>query len=58
MSSFAAITAAAMSTIWVILLGQGQIFLLAAILTLLVYWRHRSNIARIRAGTEPKIGQK
>ena len=47
-----------MSTIWVILLGQGQIFLLAAILTLLVYWRHRSNIARIRAGTEPKIGQK
>ncbi len=58
MSSFAAITAAAMSTIWIVLLGQTQIFLLGVILTLLVYWRHRSNIARIRAGTEPKIGQK
>ncbi|MGM0741958.1 MAG: glycerol-3-phosphate 1-O-acyltransferase PlsY [Pseudomonadota bacterium] len=58
MSSFAAITAAAMSTIWIVLLGQTQIFLLGVILTLLVYWRHCSNIARIRAGTEPKIGQK
>ena len=58
MSSFAAITAAAMSTIWIVLLGQTQIFLLGVILTLLLYWRHRSNIARIRAGTEPKIGQK
>ncbi|MBI1339726.1 glycerol-3-phosphate 1-O-acyltransferase PlsY [bacterium] len=25
---------------------------------LLVYWRHRSNISRILAGTEPKIGAK
>ena len=30
----------------------------AAVLAALIYWRHRSNIARIRAGTEPKIGQK
>jgi acyl phosphate:glycerol-3-phosphate acyltransferase len=28
------------------------------IMTLLVYWRHRENIARLRAGTEPKIGKK
>ena len=27
------------------------------VLTLLVYWRHRANIARIRSGTEPRIGQ-
>jgi glycerol-3-phosphate acyltransferase PlsY len=31
---------------------------LGAILTLLIFWRHRANISRIRAGTEPKIGKK
>jgi len=25
---------------------------------LMVLWRHRSNIERLLAGTEPKIGQK
>ena len=29
-----------------------------ALLTALIYWRHRGKISRIRAGTEPKIGQK
>ncbi len=58
MSSFAAITAAALSSIWAIVLGRPDVFLLCAILTLVVYWRHRDNIARIRAGTEPRIGQK
>lgn len=28
------------------------------IIALLVLWLHRANIARLRAGTEPKIGQK
>ncbi|MFK7746451.1 MAG: glycerol-3-phosphate 1-O-acyltransferase PlsY [Roseobacter sp.] len=32
--------------------------LLAAALGVLIFWRHRANIARIEAGTEPKIGQK
>jgi glycerol-3-phosphate acyltransferase PlsY len=32
--------------------------LLGIALTLLVYWRHKANITRLRAGTEPKIGQK
>jgi len=44
--------------IWAILLGYGQIYVLAMILTVIVFWRHRANIARLRAGTEPKIGQK
>lgn len=57
-SSFAALSAAAMSTFFVILLGPVSTFVLATVLTLLVYWRHRENIARLRAGTEPKIGQK
>ena len=57
-SSLSAIVAAASSTFWVLFLGPGAIFLLSAVLTLLVFWRHRENIARLRAGTEPKIGQK
>ncbi|MFD1157762.1 glycerol-3-phosphate 1-O-acyltransferase PlsY [Roseovarius aestuarii] len=57
-SSMAAITAAASSTIWMLALGGGTSFLLGIILTLLVFFRHASNIRRLRAGTEPKIGQK
>jgi len=57
-SSLSAIVAAASSTFWVAFFGPGAIFLLSAILTLMVFWRHRENIARLRAGTEPKIGQK
>ncbi|SHM49507.1 acyl-phosphate glycerol-3-phosphate acyltransferase [Roseovarius litoreus] len=58
MSSFAAITAAALSSIWAFVLGRPDAFLLCVILTLMIYWRHRDNIARIKAGTEPRIGQK
>ena len=57
-SSLAAITAAAFSTLWIVALGQGQIFLLGVVTTLLILWRHRDNIARLRAGTEPRIGGK
>ena len=57
-SSVGALAAAAASSIWAVLLGYGDAFGLAAVLTLLVYWRHRENIARLRAGTESKVGQK
>jgi glycerol-3-phosphate acyltransferase PlsY len=30
---------------------------LAVITTLLVVWRHRSNLERLLAGTEPRLGQ-
>ena len=57
-SSLAALAAAALSTFWMVLLGEGQALFLGALLTLLIFWRHRANIARLRIGTEPKIGQK
>ena len=57
-SSLAALAAAALSTFWMVLLGQGHALVLGALLTLLIFWRHRANITRLRAGTEPKIGQK
>jgi glycerol-3-phosphate acyltransferase PlsY len=57
-SSLSALVAAALSTIWAVLLGSGAALGLGVALTLLVFWRHRENIARLRAGTESKIGQK
>lgn len=57
-SSMGALAAAASSTMWAIMLGQGSALLMGMALTLLVFWRHRANIARIRTGTEPKIGAK
>jgi glycerol-3-phosphate acyltransferase PlsY len=57
-SSMGALTAAAASTFLLVFLGQGQMLLLGIALTLLIFWRHRANIARIKAGTEPRIGQK
>ncbi|VVT07221.1 Glycerol-3-phosphate acyltransferase [Roseovarius sp. EC-HK134] len=57
-SSKAAIMAAALSTGWMVVLGYGTGMVLAFVLSLMVFWRHRDNIARIKAGTEPKIGQK
>ncbi|CUH67184.1 G3P acyltransferase [Thalassovita gelatinovora] len=57
-SSFAALVAAALCTIWMLVLGAGTAMLLGAVLTILIFWTHRTNITRLRAGTEPKIGQK
>jgi len=31
---------------------------LLAVIAALVIWLHRANIARLRAGTEPKVGGK
>ena len=55
-SSLSAIVAASSSLLWCILLGQGQIFLLTAILVALILWRHKDNISRLKSGTEPRIG--
>ncbi|WP_297774630.1 glycerol-3-phosphate 1-O-acyltransferase PlsY [uncultured Roseovarius sp.] len=57
-SSKAAIVAAALSTGWMLVFGYGSAMVLGFVLTLVLFWRHRSNIVRIKAGTEPRIGQK
>ncbi len=57
-SSMGALVAAASSTFFMMFLGADGALVLGALLTLLVFWRHRANIARIKAGTEPKIGKK
>jgi glycerol-3-phosphate acyltransferase PlsY len=57
-SSVAALTAAATSSLWLFWFGEGRMLLLVVLLTVLVYIRHAENLKRIKAGTEPKIGQK
>ena len=54
-SSMGALAAAALSTTWIMVLTDGSTFILGVLLTLLVYWRHRANLSRIKAGAEPKI---
>ena len=58
MSSLSALIAAALAPVWLIVFHQGQIVLLVAALTVLVYWKHWPNLQRIKNGTEPKIGAK
>lgn len=57
-SSLSALVSAASTSVWILILGHIQVLLLGVLVTLLVFWRHHENIARLRAGTEPKIGQK
>jgi acyl phosphate:glycerol-3-phosphate acyltransferase len=58
MSSAAALISAATSSIWLMVFDHGRMLFLVMILTILVYLRHSANIARIKKGTEPKIGAK
>ncbi|MFP7569567.1 glycerol-3-phosphate 1-O-acyltransferase PlsY [Marivita sp. S2033] len=55
-SSLSALVAALWSLLWCLLLGKGEIFFLTLVLVGLIMWRHRANIKRLRAGTEPRIG--
>jgi len=56
-SSAAALAAFAVAP-FAMFFGAGWHFApLAALMSALVFWKHRGNIARLRAGTEPRIGR-
>ena len=57
-SSVAGMSAAIAAPIAALLTGNGQFAPVLGLLALLVFWLHRANIARLRAGTEPKVGSK
>jgi len=57
-SSVAGLIAVASTSLWLFYFNQGWLLLLVFLLTVLVYIRHSENLKRIKAGTEPKIGQK
>ena len=58
LSSLSALVAASLSPLVALVIGSGQVAALAAALALVILIRHRSNIERLVAGTEPKIGAK
>ncbi len=57
-SSLSALAAAGMSVFVAFLLGRFDMVALMLLLTLLIFIKHRANIARLRAGLEPKFGAK
>lgn len=59
LSSLAALTAAIATPIYVLQLGLPREWVLAScVMSLLLIWRHRSNIKNLLAGKEAKIGDK
>jgi acyl phosphate:glycerol-3-phosphate acyltransferase len=59
MSSLAALVATVVAPAVVWYFGYGEFAtVITAALAVLIFWRHRTNISRILAGGEPKIGAK
>jgi len=57
-SSLGALTASAAAPVALFLFGHSAEALVVAAMAAIVFYRHRENIARLRAGTETRIGQK
>ena len=55
-SSLAALAAFALAPVYCLLLFDRPRAAMAASIAALIIWRHRGNIERLRAGTEPRIG--
>jgi glycerol-3-phosphate acyltransferase PlsY len=57
-SSLAALIAAAFAPFAAALLLGWQSAVVVAVMSALLAWRHKENIARLHAGTEPRLGEK
>lgn len=57
-SSLAALVATLVIPVAMWIVGEEKIALVMAIMTAVSWWRHETNIKRLLAGTEGKIGQK
>lgn len=55
-SSLAGMSAAVIAPIAALATGHVEFVPVLAVLAVLVLWLHRANIARLRAGTEPRVG--
>jgi len=55
-SSLSAIIAAVVTPIWLLTVGDYATAILAALLSVLLIYKHRANIHRLVAGEEPRIG--
>ena len=56
-SSVAGIAAAVSAPVSAAILGATNLFPMLLGFALLVIWKHRANLARLKAGTEPSIGK-
>lgn len=56
-SSLSALVAAGLAPLWALLMGRGDVMGMLILVAALLWWRHGANIARLRAGTEPRIGR-
>jgi glycerol-3-phosphate acyltransferase PlsY len=54
-SSVSALTASALTPLWAYLLGRSDLVIPVILLAVIVWFTHRANIARLIAGSEPKI---
>jgi glycerol-3-phosphate acyltransferase PlsY len=57
-SSVASLAAAVSAPVSAFLFDRAEFGILFSALALIVFWKHRGNIARLFAGTEPKVGRK
>ncbi|MEO5640308.1 MAG: glycerol-3-phosphate 1-O-acyltransferase PlsY [Sphingomicrobium sp.] len=57
-SSLAGILAAASAPLTAAIVGRTDLLPMLLGFAVLVIWKHRENIARLRSGTEPRVGQK
>lgn len=57
-SSLAGMAAALSAPVSAALLGQQALFPTLVAFALLVIWKHRENILRLKAGTEPRVGRR
>lgn len=57
-SSLSGMSAAVAAPLAALAFGYSDYALMLGLIAVLVLWLHRANIARLRAGTEPKVGSK
>ena len=58
-SSLSALTASALAPAYAaLLIGQPAVIAAVALMSVLLFWRHRSNIRNLLAGTESRIGRR
>jgi glycerol-3-phosphate acyltransferase PlsY len=57
-SSLSALVAMLVIPVALWILGAEKVAAVMAIMTLISYWKHKTNISRLISGTESKIGAK
>lgn len=58
-SSLSALIATALAPVFVwLIMGHNELTIITAVMTVILFWRHKSNIQNLLSGAEGKIGKK